>query len=71
MYTLESQKSHECYNRGQYRYAEDGVTILNESGKPAKPGQVILRHPSTGYPLVRYGDKGPQNIDLKTGKVVA
>ena len=44
---------------------------MNELGKPAKKGDIVLRHPETGYPLVRFGDKGPEEIDLRTGKVLA
>jgi len=58
MLTEQSALSHACYEQGKYRYAEDGITILNEAGEPAKTGNIILRHPATGYPLVRFGDKG-------------
>jgi hypothetical protein len=51
------------------RYAEDGRTILNELGRPAKPGDVILRA-DNGWPLKRMGAKEPVDIDLKTGKAV-
>lgn len=65
----ETQKSHACYALGQMRYAEDGVTILNELGHPAKPGDIILRA-SSGWPLRRMGTKEPVDIDLKTGKAI-
>lgn len=66
---LQASLSEACYAQGKYRYAKDGKTILNELGLPAKPGQIILRA-SNGYPLVRCGDKGPVEIDLKTGKPI-
>jgi hypothetical protein len=61
--------SEACYSQGKYRYAEDGTTILNELGTPAKHGQIILRA-TNGYPLARAGDKGPVDIDLRTGKPI-
>ena len=48
----------------------EGGIIMNERGLPAKKGDIVLRHASTGFPLVRFGDDGPKNIDLKTGKVI-
>jgi hypothetical protein len=65
----EASLSESCYARGQYRYAEDGMTILNELGRPAKAGDIILRA-SNGWPLRRMGTKEPVDIDLKTGKAI-
>jgi len=50
------------------RYAEDG-SILNELGRAAKPGDIILRA-ANGWPLKRMGDKEPVDMDLKTGKSI-
>jgi hypothetical protein len=46
-----------CYQRGETRTDVDGV-VLNESGNPAKKGDVILRETITGYPIQRMGDNG-------------
>lgn len=68
-FSQESQKSHACYALGQMRYAEDGRTILNELGLPAKPGDIILRA-ANGWPLKRMGVKEPIEMDLRTGKAM-
>lgn len=65
----QAQLSEACYALGRMRYAKDGKTILNELGKAAKPGDIILRA-SNGYPLKRYAETGPVDLDLKTGKPV-
>ena len=48
---------------------ENGI-VMNELGKPAKKGDIVLRHPETGYTLKRMGDTAPVEIDLKTGKPI-
>ena len=65
----QGQISNACYALGRMRYAEDGVTILNELGRVAKPGDIILRA-ANGWPLKRMGDKEPVDMDLRTGKPV-
>lgn len=65
----QAQISNACCALGRMRYAEDGVTLLNELGKVAKPGDIILRA-SNGYPLKRYTETGPVDVDLKTGKPI-
>lgn len=50
-------------------WIENGI-VMNELGKPAKKGDIVLRHPETGYPLKRFGDSEPVDIDLKTGKPI-
>ena len=69
MITEKQAISEAYYAKGQMRI--EGGIIMNELGKPAKKGDIVLRHPETGYPLVRFGDKGPEEIDLRTGKVLA
>jgi len=66
--SVQGQISEACYAKSQYRYAEDGKTVLNELGLPAKPGDIILRA-ANGYPLVRAGQNRPMMVDLKTGKI--
>lgn len=68
-FSQESQKSQACYAQGQMRYSEDGHTILNELGRAAKTGDIILRA-ANGWPLKRMGDKEPVDMDLKTGKPI-
>ncbi len=65
----QAQISNACYAQGKMRYAEDGATILNELGKVAKTGDIILRA-SNGYPLKRYTETGPVDLDLKTWKPI-
>ena len=48
----------------------EGGIIMNELGKPAKKGDIVLRHPGTGYPLRRMGDIEPIDIDLRTGNPI-
>ncbi len=67
-FSLESQKSQACYALGQMRYDAEGH-ILNELGRPAKPGDIILRA-SNGWPLRRMGTKEPVDMDLRTGKAI-
>ena len=64
----QGQISNACYAQGKMRYAEDG-SILNELGRAAKPGDIILRA-ANGWPLKRMGDKEPVDMDLKTGKSI-
>jgi len=68
MITEQQAISESCYAKGEMRIV--GGVIYNELGKPAKKGDIVLRHPETGFPLVRFGDKGPEEIDLRTGKVI-
>jgi predicted mannosyl-3-phosphoglycerate phosphatase (HAD superfamily) len=68
MITEQDKISQSFYQKGEMRI-EDGI-IMNELGKPAKKGDIVLRHPETGYPLKRFGDSEPVDIDLKTGKPI-
>jgi hypothetical protein len=69
MITEQQEISEACYAKGQMRI--EGGIIMNELGKPAKKGDIVLRHPETGYPLKRMGDEVAKDIDLRTGKVLA
>lgn len=57
MITEESRKSEECYAAGKMRFSEDGETVLNELGKPAKKGDVVFRA-ENGFPLLKMGENG-------------
>ena len=68
MLSIQDQISQSFYEKGQMRI--EGGIIMNERGLPAKKGDIVLRHAGTGYPLKRFGDTEPQDIDLKTGKPI-
>jgi hypothetical protein len=68
MITAQDEISQTFYQKGEMRI-ENGI-IINELGKTAKKGDVVLRHAETGFPLKRFGDSEPVDIDLKTGKPV-
>ena len=52
-----SSASEFCYQRGETRTDAAGA-VLNESGNPARKGDVILRETVTGYPIQRMGENG-------------
>ena len=55
MITDIQREANACYEKGEYHTDSEG-RILNELGRVAKGRDIILRHPRTGYPLVRYCD---------------
>ena len=41
------------------------LVLLNELGRPAKKGDILLRDEETGFPLYRYGDARFVNTGIR------
>ena len=41
------------------------LVLLNELGRPARWGDILLRDQETGFPLYRYGDARFVNVGIR------
>jgi hypothetical protein len=63
--SIKRSLSEYCYNNGEYWNDENGK-ILNELGRPAKDGDIVMRDYPTGYPIKRMGKNGIYNsVEVK------